>query len=177
MTTTAHHHLLLYRLRRAAATALFEQRLCELNGRSLATTTRVAQRRAAQSPVSEEYLQLLFGRPGRPPVATQLRAEVFAAQLRAYSGASSTKSGGVDSAASFIKDELWRPGRRHTAEEILGSWATRTALIQPYLPRNSRRYLHPYEYELTHLDESGRARMVDVSSKTSRTARQPRAQS
>ena len=48
-------------------------------------------------------------------------AEVFAAQLRAYLRREFDEEWWRSSrAASFIKDELWRPGRRHTAEEILG---------------------------------------------------------
>src|SRR5207253_4408225 len=50
-----------------------------------------------------------------------------------------------------------------------GSWATRVCPIRPYLQPNSRQCCGPYERflvtDFTHLDELGRARMVDVSDK------------
>jgi hypothetical protein len=50
-----------------------------------------------------------------------LRAEVFCAQLRAYLAREFDEEWWRSNrAARFIKDELWRPGRRHTAEELLG---------------------------------------------------------
>ena len=53
--------------------------------------------------------------------ATQLRAEIFAAQLRAFLRREFDEEWWrSERAARFIKDELWRPGRRHTAEELLG---------------------------------------------------------
>ena len=56
-----------------------------------------------------------------PSSAVSLRAEVFAAQLRAYLRREFDEEWWRSGrAASFIKDELWRPGRRHSAEELLG---------------------------------------------------------
>jgi hypothetical protein len=71
---------------------------------------------------SEEYLRLLLGAPWSTlRAATWLRAEVFAVQLRAYLQAEFDEEWWRSArAANFIKDELWRPGRRHTADELLG---------------------------------------------------------
>ena len=53
--------------------------------------------------------------------ATRLRAEIFAAQLRAYLQREFDEEWWRSNrAARFIKDELWRPGRRHSADELLG---------------------------------------------------------
>jgi hypothetical protein len=53
--------------------------------------------------------------------ATRLRAEVFAAQLRAFLKREYDEEWWRNSrAARFLVQELWRPGRRHSAEELLG---------------------------------------------------------
>ena len=114
----------LYRLRAAAATALYEQRLWQAEPgasmaadfeQSLSEATRVRHFR-------EEYLGVLVDAPwSTMRAAISLRAEVFAAQLRAYLRREFDEEWWRSNrAARFIKDELWRPGRRHSAEELLG---------------------------------------------------------
>jgi len=121
---TIAHLAWLYRVRRVAATALFEQRLWQAEpGASMAADFEEALSGAVRSrQFAEEYLRLLFGAPWTTLRASiLLRAEVFAAQLRAYLRREFDEEWWrAGRAASFIKDELWRPGRRHTAEEILG---------------------------------------------------------
>lgn len=118
------HLAWLYRLRRAAATAGYEQHLWQSEpGAStaaafeelLTSATRVRH-------FGDEYLRLLLGGPWSTlRAATWTRAEVFAAQLRSYLRREFDEEWWRSSrAARFIKDELWRPGRRHTAEELLG---------------------------------------------------------
>jgi hypothetical protein len=113
----------LYRVRRLAATALFEQRLWQAEpGASKAADFEESLSGATRSrQFSEDYLRLMFGAPWTTlRASTVLRAEVFAAQLRAYLQREFDEEWWRSGrAASFIKDELWRPGRRHTAEEIL----------------------------------------------------------
>ena len=71
---------------------------------------------------SEEYLRLMFGAPWTTlRSGLLLRAEVFAAQLRAYLRREFDEEWWRSNrAARFIKDELWRPGTRHSANELLG---------------------------------------------------------
>ena len=118
------HLAWLYRVRRVAATALFEQRLWQAEpGASMSADFEESLSGAVRSrQFSEEYLRVLYGAPWTTlRSATLLRAEVFAAQLRAYLRREFDEEWWRSGrAASFIKDELWRPGRRHTAEEILG---------------------------------------------------------
>ncbi|HLZ31611.1 MAG TPA: hypothetical protein VKV73_30185 [Chloroflexota bacterium] len=118
------HLAWLYRVRRVAATALFEQRLWQAEpGTSMATDYEESLSAAVRSrQFSEEYLRLLLGAPWTTlRASTLVRAEVFAAQLRAYLRREYDEEWWRSGrAASFIKDELWRPGRRHSAEEILG---------------------------------------------------------
>lgn len=117
------HLAWLYRLRRVAATALFEQRLWQAEpGASMAVDFEESLSGAVRGrQFPEEYLGLLFGAPWTTlRSAALLRAEVFAAQLRAYLRREFDEEWWRSGrAASFIKDELWRPGRRHTAEQIL----------------------------------------------------------
>jgi len=118
------HLAWLARVRRVAATALFEQRLWQAEpGASMAADFESSLSGALRSrQFSEEYLRLLFGAPWTTlRAATLVRAEVFAAQLRAYLRREFDEEWWRSGrAASFIKDELWRPGRRHSAEQILG---------------------------------------------------------
>jgi hypothetical protein len=118
------HLAWLYRLRRQAALALYEQRLWRAEPgaemaadfeETLSGATRVRH-------FADDYLQLLPGAPWSTlRTATWLRAEVFAAQLRVFLRREFDEEWWRSNrAARFIKDELWRPGRRHTAEELLG---------------------------------------------------------
>jgi hypothetical protein len=70
----------------------------------------------------DTYLNILLGSPWSAlGSATELRAEVFAAQLRFFLKREFDEEWWRASrAARFVKDELWRPGRRYTAEELLG---------------------------------------------------------
>ena len=108
------HLAWLYRVRRVAATALFEQRLWQAEpGASMAADFEESLSGAVRSrQFSEEYLRLLFGAPWTTlRASTLLRAEVFAAQLRAYLRREFDEEWWRSGrAASFIKDELWRPG-------------------------------------------------------------------
>ena len=114
----------LRRVRSVAATALYEQRLWRGEPgsamaadfeESLSSATRVRH-------FGDEYLGLLMGAPGSTFGATiRLRAEVFAAQLRLFLKREFDEEWWRSSrAAYFIRDELWRPGKRHSAEELLG---------------------------------------------------------
>jgi hypothetical protein len=114
----------LYRVRTSAALALFERRLwqAEPGGsmaadfeESLSGATRVRH-------FPDTYLNVLMRSPWSAlGSALQLRAEVFAAQLRLFLKREFDEEWWRASrAARFIKDELWRPARRYTAEELLG---------------------------------------------------------
>jgi hypothetical protein len=141
------HLAWLYRVRRVAATALFEQRLWQAEpGASMATDFEESLSAAVRSrQFSEEYLRLLFGAPWTTlRAATLLRAEVFAAQLRAYLRREFDEEWWRSGrAASFIKDELWRPGRRHTAEEILGFMGYADAFDPAFLTSEFEEVLRP----------------------------------
>ena len=114
----------LYRLRRAAAAALYEQRWWQAEpGASMAADFEEAMSTATRvRHFPDSYAGLLLGAPWSTlRNAIHLRAEVFAAQLRAYLRAEFDEEWWRSSrAARFIKDELWRPGKRHSAEELLG---------------------------------------------------------
>jgi hypothetical protein len=112
------------RVRRFAALAAYEQRLWQAEpggsmtadfeeSMSLATRTRN---------FGDEYLTVVMGSPWSTlDSALHLRAEVFAAQLRDFLKREFDEEWWRSNrAARFIKDELWRPGRRHSAEELLG---------------------------------------------------------
>ena len=118
------HLAWLYRVRRCAAMALYEQRVWAADPgaslgagfeESLSTVTRVRH-------FGDEYLGVLLEAPWSTLHASiALRAEVFAAQLRAYLQREFDEEWWRSQrAARFIKDELWRPGRRHSADELLG---------------------------------------------------------
>jgi hypothetical protein len=114
----------LYRLRAAAATALYEQRLWQAEpGASLAADFEQSLSQATRvRHFGEEYLGVLLDAPWSTlRAAISLRAEVFTAQVRAYLQREFDEEWWRSNrAARFIKDELWRPGRRHSAEELLG---------------------------------------------------------
>jgi len=118
------HLAWLLRARRVASLAAYEQRLwqAEPGGsmaadfeESVSTATRVRH-------FGDEYLGVLLRSPWSTlESAVQLRAEVFAAQLRLFLKREFDEEWWRSNrAAHFIKDELWRPGRRHSAEELLG---------------------------------------------------------
>jgi hypothetical protein len=103
---------------------LYEQRLWQVEpGASLATDYETEWSTALRTHrFGDEYLLPLVDAPWstlRP--AVELRAEVFAAQLRAYLRREFDEEWWRSNRASrFLVQELWRPGRRHTAEELLG---------------------------------------------------------
>jgi hypothetical protein len=114
----------LRRVRRLATSAQYEQRLWRAEPgasmaadfeESLSLATRVRH-------FGDEYLLGLLDSPWTMfGAAIQLRAEVFAAQLRLFLKREFDEEWWRSSrAAHFIKDELWRPGQRHSAEELLG---------------------------------------------------------
>jgi hypothetical protein len=118
------HLAWLYRVRRAAASAAYEQHLWSSDpGGSTAAEFEVALSSATRvRHFGDEYLRPLLGAPWCTlGAAVWVRAEVFAAQLRTYLRREFDEEWWRSTrAARFIKDELWRPGRRHTAEELLG---------------------------------------------------------
>ena len=118
------HLAWLYRVRRLAATALYEQQLWQSEpGGSLAGDYEVRLSEALRVRCfPEDYLRLLQDAPRSTlRSVVDLRAEVFAAQLRAYLEREFDEEWWRSSrAAKFLVDEFWRPGRRHTAEELLG---------------------------------------------------------
>jgi hypothetical protein len=118
------HLARLYRLRRIAATALFEQRLWQAEpGASMAADYEESLGVATRARhFGDEYTSVLLESPWstlRP--AMLLRAEVFAVQVRTFLQHEFDEEWWRSGrAAHFIKDELWRPGRRSSAEELLG---------------------------------------------------------
>ena len=118
------HLAWLYRIRRLAATVLYESRLWAAEpGGSMAADfeeTLTAATRIRHFP--DEYLLGLLDSPWSTlHAAVQLRAEVFATQLRAFLQREFDEEyWRSNRAARFIMDELWRPGRRHTADDLLG---------------------------------------------------------
>jgi hypothetical protein len=118
------HLAWLYRVRRDAALATYEQRLWQAEpGASMAADyeeSLSAATRVRHFP--DEYLRVLLGSPWSALDASiRLRAEVFAAQLRLFLKREFDEEWWRSGrAAHFIKDELWRPGRRHSADELLG---------------------------------------------------------
>jgi hypothetical protein len=118
------HLAWLYRVRRTAASTLYEQRVWQAEpGTSLAADFEESLSGATRvRHFSEEYLGLLLEAPWSAlRQATMLRSEVFAAQLRLFLRREFDEEWWRSNrAARFITDELWRPGRRHSAEELLG---------------------------------------------------------
>jgi hypothetical protein len=114
----------LRRVRALAAAALYEQRLWRSEPgsasaadfeESLSAATRIRH-------FGDEYLGGLLGAPWSTfGAAFRLRAEVFAAQLRLFLKREFDEEWWRSNrAAYFIRDELWRPGKRHSGEELLG---------------------------------------------------------
>jgi hypothetical protein len=114
----------LRRVRSVAARARFEQRLWKAEpGASMAAEYEESLSGATRiRHFGDEYLRGLMGSPWSMLSAAKcLRAEVFAAQLRLFLKREFDEEWWRSGrAAHFIKDELWRPARRHTAEELLG---------------------------------------------------------
>jgi hypothetical protein len=114
----------LYRVRRAASTALYEQRLWQAEpGASMAAEFEESVSAATRvRHFAEEYLRVLVGSPWSALAsAMHLRAQVFAAQLRLFLKREFDEEWWRSGrSARFIREELWRPGRRHSAEELLG---------------------------------------------------------
>jgi hypothetical protein len=114
----------LRRVRRVAALAAYEQRLWQAEpGASMAADFEEALSTATRvRHFPDEYLGLLLNSPWSTlDSAIHLRAEVFAAQVRLFLKREFDEEWWRSSrAARFIKDELWRPARRHSADELLG---------------------------------------------------------
>jgi hypothetical protein len=114
----------LWRIRSLAASTLYELRLWAAEpGTSMAADfeeTLTAATHVRHFP--DDYLLCLLNSPWSTlRSAVALRAEVFAAQLRTFLRSEFDEEYWRSSrAAHFIKDELWRPGRRHTADDLLG---------------------------------------------------------
>jgi hypothetical protein len=118
------HLAWLYRARRTAASALYDQRLWQAEpGASMAADYEEALSGATRvRHFGDDYLRVLLRSPWTALRSTMLlRAELFAAQLRLFLKREFDEEWWRSGrAARFIKDELWRPGRRHPAEELLG---------------------------------------------------------
>jgi hypothetical protein len=118
------HLAWLYRARRSAVLAQYESRVWQSEpGTSLAAEYEEALSSATRvRHFPDTYLRLLTRSPWSALEAQlHVRAEVFAAQLRLFLKREFDEEWWRSSrAAKFIKDELWRPGLRHSAEELLG---------------------------------------------------------
>jgi hypothetical protein len=118
------HLAWLFRVRRLAAEALYEQQLWQSEpGSSLAADFEVRMSEALRVRYfGDEYLLPLSDAPWSTlRSATRLRAEVFAAHVRAYLVREFDEEWWRSPrAANFIVQELWRIGRRYSAEELLG---------------------------------------------------------
>jgi len=114
----------LYRVRRSAAETLYEQQLWQLEpGGALGADYETALGEALRvRHFADDSLQLVRDAPWSTlGSACRLRAEVFAAQVRAYLKREYDEEWWRSArAARFLVQELWRPGRRHNAEELLG---------------------------------------------------------
>jgi hypothetical protein len=112
------------RVRQLAAQVQYERQLWAAEpGSSLAAEYEerlTAATRVRHFP--ETYLLFLLGAPwSLDAAAIELRAEVFAAQLRAFLRREFDEEWfRSPRAGRFLIQELWRPGTRHTAEELLG---------------------------------------------------------
>lgn len=118
------HLARLYRVRRLAALSRYEERVwSDEPGAALAgdyEDTLTAATRVRH--FGDEYLSVLIGAPWSTlQPAIELRAELFAAHLAAFLRREFDEEWWRSPrAARFLVDELWRPGRRHSAEELLG---------------------------------------------------------
>jgi hypothetical protein len=118
------HLAWLFRVRSLAARTLYELRLWAAEpGGSMSSDfeeTLTAATHVRHYP--EDYLLGLLDSPWSMfNSAIALRAEVFAAQVRAFLQREFDEEYWRSArAARFIEDELWRPGRRHSADDLLG---------------------------------------------------------
>lgn len=114
----------LRRVRSAAAHARFDVRLwqAEPGGAMAADFEETLSAETRVRHFGDEYLRGLLGSPWSVfDAALRLRADVFAAQLRLFLKREFDEEWWRSGrAAYFIRDELWRPGLRHSAEELLG---------------------------------------------------------
>jgi hypothetical protein len=112
------------RVRQLAAQVQYERQLWAAEpGSSLAA--EYEDRLTAATRVrhfAESYLLFLLGAPwSLESAAIELRAEVFAAQLRAFLRREFDEEWfRSQRAGRFLIQELWRPGTRHSAEQLLG---------------------------------------------------------
>ncbi len=115
------HLAWLYRVRLSAAAALYDRMLWSTDGASAGEYVDTIGRALRLRVFPEErFLPLLdcVWRPLRSDL--DLRAEMFAAQLRRYLRSEYDEQWfRSPRAARFIREELWRPGRRHSADELL----------------------------------------------------------
>ena len=118
------HIAWLYRVRKLAAGVLYEQRMWQAEpGGALAADFEESLSAALRvRHFGPEYLLDLFDAPWSVlRAARHLRAELFAAHLRLYLKREFDEEWWRSSrAARFLRDELWRPGRRYSADELLG---------------------------------------------------------
>jgi hypothetical protein len=118
------HLASLRRTRRLAASAQYAQRLWQAEpGAAMAADFEESVSLAERvRHFGDDYLLGMLGSPWSVfGDAIRLRADVFAAQLRLFLKREFDEEWWRSHrAAHFIKDELWRPGRRHSAEELLG---------------------------------------------------------
>jgi hypothetical protein len=114
----------LHRIRRHAAETLYEQQMWQAEpGGALAADYETAMSEALRiRHFGDESLHLVRDAPWSTLAsAKSLRAEVFSAQLRAYLRQEFDEEWWRSNrAARFLVQELWRPGRRFSAEELLG---------------------------------------------------------
>ena len=114
----------LRRVRTLAARARYEQRLWRGEpGTSTAADFEETLSGATRiRHFGDDYLLSLLHSPWSTfSDAIALRGEVFAAQLRLFLKREFDEEWWRSNrAVHFIKDELWRPARRHSAEELLG---------------------------------------------------------
>ncbi|MBV9168666.1 MAG: hypothetical protein JOZ81_01110, partial [Chloroflexi bacterium] len=114
----------LYRVRKLAALTLYEQRLWAAEP---GTATAADFEEALSSHLhvrhfADDYLLGLLNTPWSTlRSSVELRAECFAAQLRLWLKREFDEEWWRSGrAANFLKRELWRAGKRYTADELLG---------------------------------------------------------
>jgi hypothetical protein len=114
----------LYRVRKLAALTAYEQRLwTEEPGTSLAAEFEASLSGSLHvRHFADEYLLGMRNAPWSTlRAAIKLHAEVFAAQLRMWLKREFDEEWWRSGrAATFVKTELWRAGRRYSADELLG---------------------------------------------------------
>ncbi|MBV9543713.1 MAG: hypothetical protein JOY61_04990, partial [Chloroflexi bacterium] len=114
----------LYRVRKLAALTLYEQRLWAAEP-GTATAADFEEALSSQLHVRHFAVDYLLGLLNTPwstlRSSVELRAECFAAQLRLWLKREFDEEWWRSGRASnFLKRELWRAGKRYTADELLG---------------------------------------------------------